>query len=207
MIQNPYLPMPSAAAAWAEGFAKGFLAVSSSEPGETVAPEDYQAFNEGVAAGEQAASSGLELDEPCISAAEEPPPGVHEAALVWDAVHFGSSFVEHGPKLVRGTASLVVTFIELACSLPKHVQAPEQVLPEHAGSILNLLTNYGLDHLQLYCGAGLDVRATGCEIRLTPLFKTVDQARAAALEMARYEWVVVSWRTDQSNSFRAIEGG
>jgi hypothetical protein len=63
MLQNPFLLMPSAANAWAEGFTKGFVAKSSPAPSENVASEDIAAFNQGVAAGAESARSGISLGD------------------------------------------------------------------------------------------------------------------------------------------------
>jgi len=40
---------------------------------------------------------------------------------------------------------------------------------------------------------------------MSPLYLTLEQARDAAIEAAGPDgWLVVSWRTDQSNSFRIV---
>jgi hypothetical protein len=67
--------------------------------------------------------------------------------------------------------------------------------------------SYGLESLELFCSAGLDANATDCEIRVSPLFTSLDQARQAAIAMNRSQWVVASWRTDQTNSFVIVDSG
>src|SRR5215216_6585944 len=84
MLQNPFLPAPSAAQAWAEGFTKGFVAISSPEPSENVAAEDIDAFNEGVAAGAESAGTGISLGDPCLAASEEHGP-LHVPGMVINA--------------------------------------------------------------------------------------------------------------------------
>ena len=208
MIQNPFLPSPSAANAWSEGFIKAFTAISSPQPGENVGANDIDAFNQGVAAGMSSQQSGFTLNNPCISALEEHG-ALHDTGVtingaeiahgVWEVVHLG--------RLAAGMASVVVALVELACTLPVHMRPPEEVLPDLGQPIMDTLASFGLDSMQLFCGAGLDINAKECEILLSPLFTSQDQARQAAVGMGRPQWVVVSWRTDQANSFRVLDSG
>jgi hypothetical protein len=101
----------------------------------------------------------------------------------------------------------VVALIELACTLPVHTLPPEEVLPSLGQPTIDALASYGLESMELFCGAGLDPAAADCEIRLSPLFTSLDQAREAAIAMNRSQWVVASWRTDQSNSFEIVDSG
>ena len=206
MIENPFLPSPSAAAAWAEGFTKGIAAISSPEPGENVGEDDIEAFNEGVATGEESARLGMDLGDPCVAAAEEHD---HEPGMVINAVEIAHGVWElrHLRTLAAGIAGIVVVLIELACTLPVHTLPPEDVLPGLGQPMVDALAGIGVDSMELFCGAGLDPTATDCEIRLSRLFTTLEQARSAAIAMNRFQWVVVSWRTDQSGSFRVADSG
>jgi hypothetical protein len=65
MIDNPFLPSPSQAAAWSEGFTKGIAAIASPEPGENVDADDIEAFNQGVATGEKARGWAWTSGIPC----------------------------------------------------------------------------------------------------------------------------------------------
>jgi hypothetical protein len=208
MITNPFLPSPSAASAWAEGFTKGFTAISSPEPGENVMVEDIDAFNQGVRSGEESERAGISLGDPCITALEEhgflhvPGIAINAAEIVhgvWEAKHL--------TKLAGGIAGIVVALIELACTLPVHTLPPKDVLPELGQPVVDTLVSYGLDSMELFCGAGLDATATDCEIRLSPLLTSFEQAHQAAIAMNCFQWVVVSWRTDQSNSFEIVDSG
>jgi hypothetical protein len=91
--------------------------------------------------------------------------------------------------------------------LPVHTLPPENVLPSLGQPMIDWLASFGLDSMELFCGAGLDPEATDCEICLSLLFNSEDQARQAAIGMHRSKWVVVSWRTDQSGSFRVVDSG
>ena len=208
MLENPFLPAPMAAAAWAEGFTKGFVASASPEPGDNVAAEDVEAFNQGVVAGEQSARVGIRMGDACIPASEEHGP-MHVPGMVINGAEIAHGLWEfrHLKTLAGGIAGVVVALIELACTLPVHTLPPEQVLPDLGQPTVDALASYGLDSLELFCGAGLDAAATDCEIKLTSLFTSADQAREAAMAMARQGWVVASWRTDQSSSFRIVDSG
>jgi hypothetical protein len=205
-IQNPFLPMPTAAKAWAEGFTKGFLATSSPEPSENVAAEDVDAFNQGVATGEQSAREGISLGDPCIPALEEHGP-LHVPGMALNGVEIahGAWELRHFATLAGGVAGIVLALVELSCTLPVHTLPPEQVLPRLGQPIMGTLSAYGLNSMELFCGARLDAAAEDCEIRVTPLFPSLGQARENAVAMARNEWVVVSWRTDQCGSFRVVD--
>ncbi len=208
MITNPFLPSPSAASAWAEGFTKGFAATSSPEPGENVMAEDVGAFNDGVAAGVESARTGVSLGDPCIPASEEHGP-LHVPGMVINGAEIvhGAWEARQLTTMAGGVAGIVVALIELACTLPVHTLPPEQVLPNLGQPMVDALTAYGLESLEWFCGAGLDATAADCEIRLSPLFTSSDEARQAAVAMNRSQWLVASWRTDQSNSFAIVDSG
>jgi hypothetical protein len=208
MLQNPFLPAPRAASAWAEGFTKGLAAISSPEPGENVAAEDMDAFNQGVAAGDESANSGMSLGDPCIAASEEHGPG-HVPGMAINAAEIAHGVWEarHLKTLAGGVAGILVSLIELACSLPVYVRPPEEVLPSLGQPMVDFLSSQGIDSMELFCGAGLDATATDCEIRLTPLFTSQGKAGQAAIAMNRPQWVVVSWRTDQCSSFTVVDSG
>lgn len=206
MLQNPYLPAPSKASAWADGFTKGFVAISSPQPSDNVSPDDFDAFNDGVQAGSDCAANGIALDNPCVPALEggssEVTPGVVVGGAdvlhgLWEALYVG--------KMAAGVAGTLVGLIELACELPMHTLPPEQVLPSLGQPLVDRLSAMGVDSMQLFCGAGLDPTATNCEIRISPVFKSQDQARQAAVDMKRPDWAVVSWRTDQCASFQIVD--
>jgi len=210
MLENPFLPAPRAASAWAEGFVKGFVRVSSSEPGEEIALEDIDAFNQGVAAGVISANTGIDMGNPCIPASEEHGP-LHGAEVAIGLAHVlhGAWDARHLAQLAAGAAGIIVGLMELAIALPVHTLPPEELLPDIVQPLIDALVSLGAESMELFIGAGLDPTdaAVDCEIRLTPLFKSSDQAREAAIAMNRFQWVVASWRTDQSNSFRIIDDG
>ena len=203
MLSNPFLPAPGAARAWAEGFTKGFAAINSPEPGDNVSGEDIDAFNQGVVAGEESSRSGIGFGDLCIAASEEHGP-LHVPGMTINALEIAHGVWEarHLATLAAGVASVVVALIELAVTLPVHVLPPEQVLPSLAQPMIDELVSYGMEPIELFCGASLDPGESGCEIRVSPIFPFMDLAREAAIGMGRPQWVVVSWSpiTDQSSS-------
>lgn len=207
MIMNPYLPSPSAATAWAQGFVRGFVGPEySTEPLVNISTDDASAYADGVIAGQQGAMDGLVFSDLCVSAREphgflaEPSHVINGLEIVhgtWEALHLS--------RLAAGLTGIAVSLIELACTLPVHMLPPEQVLPNLGQPIVETLSAYGVESLELFCAAGLDVTSHDCEILLSPMYKSLEQARRAAMAMGRDQWVVASWRTDASNSFRITQ--
>ncbi|WP_028065883.1 hypothetical protein [Solirubrobacter soli] len=206
MLENPYLPSPARASAWAEGFTKGYAGSGTPEAGPTIDADGMDAFNEGVLTGEESAANGLESDVACLVAPEDPGPA-EDVLHAWDGIEVAHGLWEmrHLRTLAAGIAGIAVVLVELAITLPAHTLPPEQVLPSLGQPMVDALAAYGLDSIEVFCGAGLDPSATDCEILISPLFKSQDTARQAAEAMGRSLWVVASWRTDQSGSFRLVD--
>jgi hypothetical protein len=208
MIDNPFLPSPSGAAAWAEGFVKGYVAISSPAPSDSIGGDDFDAFNQGVQSGSDSAANGIELGDPCIAAADEHGP-LHAGAVAIDAAHIvhGVWELRQLATMAGGVAGIMVAVVCLAATLPHRTLPPEDVLPSLGEPLAAALSAYGVDSMVLFCGAGLDALSPDCEIKLTPVFTNLDAARQAAQSMNRSQWIAVSWRTDQSNSFAVEDSG
>jgi hypothetical protein len=200
MITNPFIPSPPQASAWSEGFLKGFSASGSLDASDSVDADSIEAFNQGVAAGEQSGANGIEPDDACVSASEDH--DNDEPLLGFDAVDIGLGFAK---SVAHGMSSLFVAMVELAVNLPHRAQDPEQVLPGVGESFSSALAAMGLGSMELFAGAGVDPLASECEIKLTSIFKSQDQARAATIGLGREPWIVARWRTDQSNSFTVVD--
>jgi hypothetical protein len=182
------------------------MAISSPQPSDNVSQQDVDAFNEGVSVGSDAAENGLETNVSCVSAREGENP-VETETLTFEGIDIVKSI---GHSLSKGKlgfalSSIFVAAVELAISLPVHTIPPDQVLPGLGQEAIDTLAAYGLSSVELFCGGGVDPASEDCEIQLTILFSNESQARAAAQAMGRPQWFVVSWRTDQSNSFRVVE--
>jgi hypothetical protein len=117
----------------------------------------------------------------------------------------GSAVDVLGSHLGKGLAEIAVLLIELAVTLPVHFQEPEDVLPNIGDSMASRLALLGVGSCELFCAAGIDTEIAGCQLRLSSLFKSQDQARNAAIAMERKKWVVARWRTDASASFDLVD--
>jgi hypothetical protein len=202
-ISNPYLPSPAKADAWAEGFSKAFLSISSPQPGDNVLPDDYYAFNEGVSTGLICADEGIMFGNACIAYGSEHDDTITYIKWTGKTIKNVSKFFLK--KVASGVAGLIVTFLEISLHTSPPVDISETVLPSLGQSVLNKLNSYGIDSIELFCGVGIDYESAGCEILLTPLYVTVEKTKSAVSSFNRPESFVVSWRTDQSNSFRVVE--
>ena len=205
MITNPYLPSPAQAQAWNEGFVKGFVSQSSPQPSDQVGPDAVDAFNEGVQAGVQAQSSGLSFTPECVAASdasEDPETLKHVFDGFETLADVGISALRHGAAgaLEGGIVSLCL-FIILA---PVGTQPPEVVLPTLGQPVIDALSAMGVNSFELFCGVGIQAAAKDCEFKITPLFLQKDQAVTAVKGMDRNDWLIVSWRTDQCNSFKIL---
>jgi hypothetical protein len=204
MISNPYETIPYKEAAWAEGFCKGLAAMSSPEPSDAISEEDYDAFNEGVAVGADISANGIPFDSPCVAALEGAPG--HGAGLAVDGAHLVHAGWEarHLAGLAGSFASLLLIIISVGCSA-NHELPPGDVLPGLGQEITDKLVSYGAGSLEFFSGVNLDLTSEDCTMSMSPLYLTLEQARDAAIEAAGPDgWLVVSWRTDQSNSFRIV---
>jgi len=204
MIGNPFEGIPFKEAAWAEGFCKGLAAFASPSPSASISSEDFDAFNDGVATGANAAGNGIPFDTPCVAALEGSPG--HGAGLAIDGIHILHSAWEarHLASLSAAFAGLLVAVISLGTSA-HHLLPANQVLPQLGEEITEKLASFGAGSLELFAAVNLDLSSEDCTMFMPRLFLSLDEARAKAIGTAsRDGWLVVSWRTDQSNSFRIV---
>lgn len=203
MIENPFLPSPPDAAAWAEGFLKGLTRSADTSASGTVDQQSMAAFLKGIQAGEDAAANGLSVGSECVSAAEsessETPSIAFEGLSIAKEAVFGSKLLGHA------LSGLFVLAIELAVTLPHRAEDPATVLPQIGSALVDDLNAMGVAPTELFVGAAVDPLADGCEIKLTAMYITPAQAREAVTAMGRSVWIVGGWRTDQSNSFRVVD--
>ena len=204
MIGNPFEGIPFKDAAWAEGFCKGLAALTSPNPSASISSEDFDAFNDGVATGADAAANGIPFDSPCVAALEGSPG--HGVGLTIDGIHILHSGWEarHLTHLSAAFAGLLVAVISIGTSA-HHSLPADMVLPRLGQEITEKLASFGAGSLELFSGVNLDLSSEDCTMSMSPLFLSLDQARDTAIEAAGSDgWLVVSWRTDQSNSFRIV---
>ncbi|MBB4005183.1 MAG: hypothetical protein V7704_09740 [Aurantimonas endophytica] len=204
MIRNPFEAVPFKEAAWAEGFCNGLAAITSPVPSDSISEEDFDAFNDGVAVGADVAENGIAFDSPCVAALEGSPG--HGVALAIDGAHLlhAGWHARHLAGLAGAFAGLLVVIVSVGTSA-HHSLPAEQVLPGLGDEITATLEALGTGSLEFFSGVNLDLSSEDCTMSMSPLFMSLEQAQASAEEAAGPDgWIVVSWRTDQSNSFRIV---
>jgi hypothetical protein len=212
MIENPFLTPPQVESpqsrSWGFGFAFGFQgpAFSSMTPTD-IQPEDPDAFQQGVLAGQDAAANGLKLDSTCVDLNAKGPTLEHFAVEAPEGVAW---LKELGGALAGGSvAGLVAGSVLLAITLSIAAETfrddPEQRLAQAASALQDELQRMGFDQsMKLFIGGGVDTTVTGCEVQLTAIHRDQDSAVAEATGMGRPHWVVMSWRTDQSGGATVV---
>jgi hypothetical protein len=56
----------------------------------------------------------------------------------------------------------------------------------------------------LFVGGAIDLSQTGCELKMTSIFRQLEDAKAAAVAMGRPHFIVASWRSDQSGGVQVV---
>jgi hypothetical protein len=209
MLVNPFLTIPQVESAqsrsWAMGFGFGFQGPSESTmtPAD-IAPEDVDAFNQGILAGQDAAINGLAFEQGCVDLHAEGPSLPHLAA---DGTIEGSMTVfgivaEGFAKAVLDGVLLVVN---LSLSLETFSDDPDAALGQQSAAIQGRLQQMGIQtSMELFIGGAVDTAQAGCELLLTSVFRTETAAESAARALGRPQWLVISWRTDQSGSIGVV---
>jgi hypothetical protein len=167
------------------------------------APEVIDAFNQGQLAGQQFAINGLPLPPECVDASENDlaaAEGLFGLMHTYDAIALAKAGAL-GASLVAG----VIAFIDLSIAVQTFHKDPEEVLPGLGEQFVSLLSDLGVGSMEIYCSVGVDNSVQGCQIKLSSLFRSLDQARDAAVAMARPQWLIARWRTDQSGSLTIVE--
>jgi hypothetical protein len=220
MIENPFLTPPQLESpqsrSWAQGFLWGFEGpANSSLPKENLAIEDNDAFDQGVLAGQSSAINGLELNNPCIDLNVEPPALLHplEVKNFPEAADVGLELVATGIEIAEvGLAAFFGSGILLAVGLSIGLETfsddPGAAIGENVTRIQDQLSEMGFTaSFRLFVGGAIDLSQTGCELKMTSIFRQLEGAQAAALAMQRPHFVVASWRSDQSGGVEVVASG
>jgi hypothetical protein len=217
MTENPFLTPPQVESpqsrSWAQGFLWGFEGpANSSLPQDDLSIEDNDAFDQGTLAGQSSAINGLEIDHPCIDLNVEPPALLHplevknfpEAADVGlEAVATGVEIVEVGLAAFFGSGILLA--VGLSIGLETFSDDPGATISENATRIQGQLSQMGFTaSFRLFVGGAIDLGQTGCELKMTSIFRQLENAKAAAMAMGRPHFVVASWRSDQSGGVDVV---
>jgi hypothetical protein len=201
MLENPFLALPQVESpksrSWGSGFAFGFQgpAQSTMTPAE-FKPEDDSAFNLGVLAGQDAAINGLSFENACVDLNSEGPSVPHLTPDGLELLVFLRGIMH---KLSGSIAEGVLLVVTLSIELETFSDDPDTALEQQAAALQNLLQGMGIDGpMELFLGGGVDLSTLGCELLLTPIFRTQEAATVSAKALGRSRWFVASWRTDQS---------
>jgi hypothetical protein len=208
-MDNPFLTPPQVESpqsrSWGLGFLYGFQgpAQSTMTPAD-IQPEDADAFDQGVLAGQDTAINGLPLSNTCLDLNVEGPSfspemasGLGEgAAALWELAHLA-----YAGAILSG----VLAVVELSMALETHFDNPNDKLRETATALQQQLASAGFSEgMQLFTGGGIDTTVAGCELQLTPIHRDQDAATAAASGLGRPEWLIASWRSDQSGGVTIV---
>jgi hypothetical protein len=163
-------------------------------------------FDEGRLAGEQAAVDGLDVFPACVMTDLDVTPEVVEAGhfVLWglEALHV---VWELGSKAFAGaTSGGLLLLIEIGCS-GHDFESPQQVLSQGGDLLMERAGEMGRGPADFYVGAGQDLDAADCQLAITRLFRTIDQARAAVCATGRAQWVIGHWRTDRCGGLEIVE--
>ncbi len=215
-MENPFLVPPGVEGAqsrsWGFGFTWGFQGPALSNLTTEALPiEDAAAFDLGVLAGQQAAIEGVPFGNPCIGLNVE-----HPALLAWDnpsevveqfgvIVGVAKTAAELAKHSVGAAFSAALLLVELAVGLETFSDDPEVELSRRAAALSQGLLELGFaEPMECFLGGGIDIAAQGCELRMTSLFRHLDDARSAAKDLGRAGWIVVSWRNNRSGGAKLV---
>jgi len=217
MIENPFLVPPQVESpqsrSWAKGFVWGFEGpANSSLPQDDLTIEDNDAFDQGVLAGQNSAINGLELDHPCIDLNVEPPALSHpfEVKNFPEAADVGLEAIATAVEVAEvGLAAFFGSGISLAVGLSIGLETfsddPVTVISENATRIQDQLSEMGFTaSFMLFVGGAIDLGQACCELKMTSIFRRLEDAEAAAMAMGRPHFVVASWRSDQSGGVEVV---
>jgi hypothetical protein len=134
---------------------------------------------------------------------EEPPA---KEDLEWGGLIFelGMIFKDAVKKKVAGgIAGAIILLIELG--IPPFTPRPDELFPSLTQKFTETLNSMGIDSGELFIGMGIDMSVTDCEVQLTRIFKTADQARQAVAAMARPNSAIAHWQLNASGNLDIIE--
>jgi hypothetical protein len=99
----------------------------------------------------------------------------------------------------------VLLVVNLSLSLETFSDDPDAALGQQSAAIQGRLQQMGIQtSMELFIGGAVDTAQAGCELLLTSVFRTETAAESAARALGRPQWLVISWRTDQSGSIGVV---
>ena len=210
-MENPFLTPPQVESdksrSWGMGFAFGFQgpAQSSLAPSD-IGPEDADAFDIGVLAGQDAAINGFALAQPCVDMNVEPPSLPHPLHIAASGLEGGMAIWDLAAGAFAGAVlGGVLLAVSLSIALETFSDDPNDALAKAATDLQGQLQRLGFSEtLELFVGGGVDTTVAGCGLLLSPIHRDQQAATAAARGLGRSQWLVASWRTDQSAGVKIV---
>jgi predicted transport protein len=149
-------------------------------------------LNLGVLAGQDASINGLPLAQTCVDLNSEGPSVPH---FVTDSVIEGGmavfSAMRLGFHLSGAVAEGILLVVNLSIALETFSDDPDAALEQQAGALQQQLQRVGIDNsMELFIGGAVDPSVLGCELMLTPIFRSQDAAANAARALMRPKWLV-----------------
>jgi hypothetical protein len=187
------------------GFAFGFQGPEESTltPAD-IDPEDADAFDLGVLAGQDAAINGLSLSTSCVDLNAEGPSAPHLALTEGPEAAIAIVGVTHG--IAAALSEGVLLLVTLSIALETFFDDPDEALAQRAAALKGRLEELGFEApMELFIGGAVDKDQPGCELMLTPIFRSEQAATEAARATGRPQRIVVSWRTDQSGGIKVLD--
>jgi hypothetical protein len=211
MITNPFDQPPFApeqADAWGRGFLFGLTGPFEStediplDLDETLAA----AFEQGRLAGQQSAIDGLDVLEPCTNLLLE-----HHVPLEAEVAKEGAALVveimEAGWALTAGAAFSFGFGLFLVVALATHTEVPpEQAVDHLSRNFTATIQSMGRENCAFFIGAGVDLESEGCQLQLSRVFRTQEQAHQAAVDMGRPVFFVGEWQANQCGTLVVVDG-
>jgi hypothetical protein len=211
MITNPFDQSPFApeqAQAWGQGFLFGLTGPFESteeiplELDETLT----DAFEQGRLAGQQSAINGLDVLPQCTDLLLE-----HHIPMEVEVAKEGAALVadivEAGWALTAGAAFSFGFGLFLVVALATHTEVPpEQAIDFLAQNFTATIQDMGRENCAFFIGAGIDLEREGCQLQMSPVFRTQDQARQAAVDMGRPVFFVGEWQANQCGNLVIVDG-
>lgn len=190
------------------GFAKGFAADASTvDPSVGVPNDSLDVYNEGLSDGALYATDGFPIEPECYDLSHD-----HTAPqVILHSIDFAIEGwgVIHAYKMVGAIAASfegAVLLLMLSISLQSEFDDPDKILSvSDFATFSDALATVGEPvSIELFFGGGVDFDQAGCELKMTRVYKTLDEARSALSALNRPTGFIASIRTDMSG-FQFVE--
>jgi hypothetical protein len=202
--QDPF--DPSQAVAWGQGFLFGLTGPfeSTEQAPDSITEDVREAFEQGVLAGQQSAIDGLDVFPQCVDT-EEPEHIPLAASLSLEGAGFVADLLNHATKASAAFSLAFMLALDIALAA-HHFTPPEEVIDGITEKFFGTIEAFGRNDCAFFIGGAVDLDVAGCQLQLTPLFRTQEQAHKSALAFGRTIFFVGEWHANQCGFMQLIEG-